>query len=93
MSGNKPRRPRTGGVLVDGAKLRDLRKLSGRTLVQFAEAAGISHQYLGQVELGERPTVSPPVFARICDALGISPENRRSLVKTAPALEPAEAVA
>lgn len=65
-------RTRPAGVEIDGAKLRELRQLSGDTLTTFAPKCGISLQYLSQIERGQRPRVSPPAYARICVALGVS---------------------
>jgi transcriptional regulator with XRE-family HTH domain len=66
-------------VPIDGAKVRELRQNHGHTLKDFAPKAGITFQYLSLIERGDRPTVSPPVFVRICDALGIPEANRGSL--------------
>lgn len=73
--------PSPASVEIDGAQLRELRKLSGETLVTFAPKCGIGYQYLSQIERGDRPRVSPPTYARICDALGI--KDRRKLLKVA----------
>lgn len=59
-------------VEVDGAKLRELRKVRGENLRMFAARAGITVQYLSQIELGVRRRVSPPTFVKICDALGVA---------------------
>lgn len=64
-------------VDIDGAKLRELRKFNGDSLSTFAARAGITFQYLSQLELGTRRRVSPPTFAKICDALGIT--DRRQM--------------
>lgn len=69
------------GVLIDGGDVRRRRQMLGDDLVTFAPKADISVQYLSQIELGGRPTVSPKVFARICDALGIPADQREVLVK------------
>jgi transcriptional regulator with XRE-family HTH domain len=69
------------GVLIDGGDVRRRRQLKGDDLVTFAPKAQISVQYLSQIELGQRRTVSPKVFARICDALGIAEDDREQLVK------------
>lgn len=71
---------RPSGVEINGALVRELRKLAGHTQPMFAELAGISFQYVSAIERGDRKTVSPPVFVRICDALGI--EDRRELICT-----------
>lgn len=73
--------PRSAGVAIDGDKLRELRQLSGETLVGFAPKLGITFQYLSQIERGDRTHVSPPTYAKICDALGL--EDRRELLKVA----------
>jgi transcriptional regulator with XRE-family HTH domain len=65
---------------VDGAKLRQLRMLQGDTLPSFAQKCGLSFQYIGQLETGHRTRVSPPTFAKICDALGI--EDRQELLRS-----------
>lgn len=71
--------PAPAGVDIDGAQVRELRKLLGATLTGFAEHCGISFQYLSQIERGDRPRVSAPVFAKICDELGV--EDRRRLLR------------
>lgn len=73
------------GVQIAGSEVRKLRKLLGQNLVTFAPRAEITFQYLSQIETGVRTHVSPEVFARICDALGVPRDERRSLVKDAAA--------
>lgn len=70
------------GVEINGPLVRELRKLSGDDLVTFAPKAAITFQYLSQIELGVRPTVSPAVFVRICTALGIARRDRHRLIKS-----------
>lgn len=65
-------------VAVDRMKLRLRRKLHGDNQAQLAERADISPGYLSLIESGQRPTVSPAVFARICDALDV--EDRTELM-------------
>lgn len=67
---------------IDGTKLRELRKLMGDDLKGFAARAGITFQYLSQIELGRRRRVSPPTFVRICNALGVT--NRREMLASSP---------
>lgn len=67
------------GVEVDGERLRHLRKLAGHNLVTFAQKIEISWGYLSQIERGRRKNVSPEVFGRICDQLGL--DNRTELMK------------
>lgn len=75
--------PAPAGVAIDGAQVRELRKLAGKTVTQLAAQLGISIQYLSMIERGDRASVSSPVFARICDGLGV--ENRRELLRKAAA--------
>ena len=80
------------GVEVDGAKLRLRRKLSGQTMATFAAECDIHISYLSHIERGRRGRVSPPTFARICDALAI-PADQRHTMLTADAQRRAEAAA
>lgn len=71
------------GVEINGSKLRDLRKLRGEGLESFAERCKISFGYLGHIERGDRKTVTPVVFAAICDALDIPADQRTTMVTRA----------
>jgi transcriptional regulator with XRE-family HTH domain len=73
------------GVEVAGSELRRLRKLSGDNLEAFATKVGVSLQYVSQIELGVRKSVSPRVFVSICDTLGIPTAERHRLVEKAAA--------
>jgi len=55
---------------VAGAILRDRRLAQGRTLQQVATRAGVSPQYLSEIERG-RKEPSSEMLASICGALGI----------------------
>jgi len=68
------------GVHIAGGLLRQKRKLAGHNLVPFAVLVGISFQYLSQIERGDRKSVSPEVFAAICDALGLEKKERAELI-------------
>jgi transcriptional regulator with XRE-family HTH domain len=70
------------GVQIAGTRVRQLRKLTGDNLVAFAPKCGISVAYLSQIELGQRPSVSPKVFNQICDALNVT---REDLIEKVPA--------
>jgi transcriptional regulator with XRE-family HTH domain len=74
----KVRRRRTAAVVVDRAALRLRRQLKGLDQAELAELAGVSSSYVGHIESGRRPTISPKVFVRICDALGV--EDRTELM-------------
>jgi transcriptional regulator with XRE-family HTH domain len=87
MSRSKPSpstatRRDSAGVEINGALLRQLRKLTGDNLKVFAPKAQISVGYLSQIELGERRTVSPAAYERIYLALGVP--KTRLLAKRAP---------
>jgi transcriptional regulator with XRE-family HTH domain len=69
----------TFGIDVDGPRLRKLRKDRGRSVSAVAAEAGISVQYLSFIERGQRRPL-PPVFARICGALGIEANDRDELL-------------
>lgn len=75
-----PSRSNPAGVQIAGGEVRKLRQLLGENLVTFAPRAEITFQYLSQIETGVRTHVSPEVFGRICDALGIPKKKRASLV-------------
>lgn len=78
-------KPITANVAIDGDELRRRRQLAGETQKSFAEKAGVTDGYVSLIEAGRRPTVSPPVFVRFCDALGIEPADREQLLKVAAA--------
>ncbi len=67
-------------VAVNGQVIRKRRKLHGETVTALAKRVGISQQYLSFIERGDRRHVSPPVFANICDALGVPVESRSELM-------------
>lgn len=68
------------GVAVDGAEVRRRREQMGLTVADLAPLCGITPGALSHIELGRRRP-SPPVFARICDALHVV--NRRELLAEA----------
>jgi transcriptional regulator with XRE-family HTH domain len=72
------RRRRTSAVVVDRTALRRKRQLRGLGQDELAVLAGVSPSYVGHIESGRRPTISPRVFVRICDALGV--EDRTELM-------------
>lgn len=74
--------PTPAGVPIAGGRVRELRQLLGDNLVAFAPKAQITFQYLSQIERGDRKFVSPEVFVRICDALGVD-DRTQLLAKTA----------
>lgn len=68
-------------IRVDGPRMRELRKLAGHNLSSFGQVAAIHPSYVSHIERGVRAGVSPAVYARICDALGI--KDRRELMRSA----------
>jgi transcriptional regulator with XRE-family HTH domain len=66
----EPERPRPLLRTALGGVLRRIRLGQGRTLGAVARAAGVSMQYLSELERG-RKEGSSEVLAAICDALGI----------------------
>ena len=73
--------PAHANVAIDGAMVRELRKLAGMTVTGLAKHCRITAGYLSLIERGTRPRVSSPVFARICDSLGV--QDRRKLLSKA----------
>lgn len=69
-------------VSVDRLAIRRHRHLKGLNQGELATAADISYGYVGHIERGTRKTVSPAVFGRICDALGV--EDRTKLMAPEP---------
>jgi transcriptional regulator with XRE-family HTH domain len=65
------------GVAVDGAEVRRRRELRGLGRTELAAKCDITPGYLSHIEKGRRRP-SPPVFARICDALDVL--DRRELL-------------
>ena len=54
-----------------GAKLRELRKERGVTLVELADALGVSQAYLSALETGRRSKPTPARVDQICAYFGI----------------------
>jgi len=65
-------------VPIEKSELRRRRQILGETQAQFADRCAVSAGYISQLESGVRERVSPPVFARICDALKV--EDRAELM-------------
>jgi transcriptional regulator with XRE-family HTH domain len=63
-------------VAIDAAELRKLRHLLGDSQAKFAERCDMSPSYLSLIESGLRPTVSPAMYVRICEALGLEDRTR-----------------
>ncbi len=74
-----------------GARVRELRRERGLTLVQLAEATGLSHPFLSQVERG-LANFSLPSLRRIAVALETSPVELMAASETEVGAEPAPEV-
>lgn len=72
----------SASVAIDAAKLREMRQDQGLTQQTLAAKCGLTSQYVSQLETGYRTRVSPPTFVRLCNALHITPTNRRTLRQT-----------
>ena len=57
-----------------GKRLREQRKMNGWTLEQFAEKAGISPNYIGDIERGKK-LPSLETFIRMVEVLGVSADT------------------
>lgn len=76
-------------VEIDGAALRELRKLSGYSITALAGKIGCSFQYLSQLETDPDRACSPGLYARICKALRLS--DRTVLLRDADSTRGGEA--
>jgi transcriptional regulator with XRE-family HTH domain len=65
-------------VRVDRAEARRRRHLAGLTQAELAEIIGVNGSYISLIESGQRPTIGPGVFVRLCDALDV--EDRTELI-------------
>lgn len=74
-------------VAIDGAKLKQARYMAGLDQVPLAQRAGVSQSYISAIESGARTRVSASIYARICDALGVT--DRTALMTDPPATAPA----
>jgi len=70
----------TVNVKVNGAALREIRKLAGFSGEGLAEAVGCSGAYVSLLETDPDRSCSPGMFARICDALRL--DDRTVLLRT-----------
>lgn len=69
-------------VAIDVDKMRRRRQLQGLNQADLARAAKIHRSNISRLEGGHQATISPRMFARICDALGI--EDRAELLAEEP---------
>src|SRR5688572_9730428 len=67
-----------------GARLRALREAAGLTQEELAERAGLSVNGLSQLERGERRRPHPRTVRALAEALGLSEEERTTLLATLP---------
>lgn len=71
----------TANARIDGAAMRNRRILAGLSVKALATAVGVSRPYISILETHPGRTCSPPVFRRICDALGVA--DRSELLRDA----------
>jgi transcriptional regulator with XRE-family HTH domain len=69
-------------LAVYGDKIRQLRKERGIEVAGLAEMVGCSRSHMARIELDDLKRVSPTLFARICDELDLSADQRRALILT-----------
>lgn len=58
-------------VAIRADEMKRRRQINGLSQTALAELAGVDNSHISHIESGRRPTISPAVFARICDALGV----------------------
>ena len=66
----------SGGIQVDGTKIRDGRINQGLSLTELARRVGVSKSFISTIERGHRRP-SPSVAAGIADVLGVSIQEIR----------------
>lgn len=67
--------PKTESLIFQiGVKIRTLRKRAGLTQEQLAKAAGVSTNFIGYIERGER-TLSIQTLERIAQVLEVIPRD------------------
>lgn len=67
-----PKQPGSANITIDGAKLRHARHLARLGQTPLAKKADVSQSYVSALEDGTRCRVSPEVYGRLCDALGVT---------------------
>lgn len=67
----------SGGLLLDGQRLRQVRENQGKSIRGYAAELGISYAFLSQVELGRRRAM-PPMAKKIAEGLGLTIEEIRA---------------
>lgn len=70
---------RQGSVRIDAEAIRTRRQDLGISQAGLAERCGISPPYLCQIERERRKTVSPKVFKRLYETLGVKPKALRKV--------------
>jgi len=69
-------------VAIDADEMRRRRQLQGLNQAALAQAADVHRSYISRIEANAQAYVSPAVFARICDALGV--QDRADLLAADP---------
>jgi class 3 adenylate cyclase len=66
-----------------GDQLRDYRTLRGKSIEEVAAAVGLAPSALSDMELGRRAAPSGDIVKALADALGLSGDERRTLISAA----------
>lgn len=57
---------------MDGQKLRELRKASGKTVREISYESGVTQDTIFRIERGENPNTAVTTLLAICSAIGCS---------------------
>lgn len=57
---------------MDGQKLRELRKASGKTVREISYESGVTQDTIFRIERGENPNTAVTTLLSICSAIGCS---------------------
>jgi predicted ATPase/DNA-binding XRE family transcriptional regulator len=82
-----------GQEISFGVRLRRLREAAGLTQEELADRAGLSRKAISVLERGERKRPYPHTVRSLADALGLSEDERASLLASVPKRDAASATA
>ncbi len=84
MAEGEPRNVVSGRDVPFGTRLRRLREAEGLTQEELAERAGLTRKAISVLERGERKRPYPHTVRSLADALGLSEDERVSLLEAVP---------
>lgn len=84
MAEGEPQNTVFGQDVSFGGRLRRLREAAGLTQEELAERAGLSRKAISVLERGERKRPYPHTVRSLADALGLSEDERASLLAAVP---------